>query len=187
MAHLHLRVSDKDREQVVEHVTVAFTEGRLTKDEFDERLHRAMTARVHGDLVPIMTDIYGTRPPVRRGPPRFRPGPPPREGVRARDGGDRVGAAAAHLLPFLGIFILGPLIMMLTGGKTSPYIRKHAVEALNFQLTVFLASIVLAVTFVGMVLVPFVWVGGFIASLIGGIIAMTDGDFRYPLNIRMVK
>lgn len=68
--HVDLRVSNQDREQVVEHVKAAYAEGRFDKFEFDDRLDRAMTARVHGDLLPIMHELYGSRPvapaPIRR-------------------------------------------------------------------------------------------------------------------------
>ncbi|MFC7649227.1 DUF1707 domain-containing protein [Streptosporangium lutulentum] len=57
-----LRVSNQDREQVVGHVKTAYAEGRLDKFEFDDRLERAMTARVHGDLMPIMHELYGSHP-----------------------------------------------------------------------------------------------------------------------------
>ncbi|WP_326829559.1 DUF1707 and DUF4870 domain-containing protein [Streptosporangium sp. NBC_01810] len=187
-----LRVGDQDRERVVEHVQAAYAEGRLDRVEFDDRLERAMTARVHGDLIPIMNELYGTQP-VR---PAFQPpatsqaayGHHGHLGRRDGDtGADRLGAAAAHMLSLAGLPILGPLVMMLTAGKTSPYIRAHSVEALNFQLTLIAATIVLAITVVGVVLTPLLWIGGVVLSVIGGVAAMGDGDFRYPLTLRLVK
>ena len=46
----------------------------------------------------------------------------------------------AHVL---GIFfaILGPLIIMLTKGEQSRFVKHHAVEALNFSITVMIASL----------------------------------------------
>ncbi|GAB3903288.1 hypothetical protein GCM10027612_69600 [Microbispora bryophytorum subsp. camponoti] len=73
MPHPQLRVTNQDREQVVEHVKAAYAEGRLDKYEMDERLHLAMTARTHADLVPIMNDLYGTRPAYVPRPPAYRP------------------------------------------------------------------------------------------------------------------
>lgn len=189
--YAELRVGNQDRERVVEHVQAAYAEGRLDKVEFDDRLERAMTARVHGDLMPIMNELYGTQP-VR---PVFQPVTPQaaygHRGHLGRRGGDtgaeRLGAAAAHMLPLAGLPILGPLVLMLTAGKTSPYIRAHAVEALNFQLTLIAATIVLAITVVGVVLTPLLWIGGVVLSVIGGVAAMGDGDFRYPLTLRLVK
>lgn len=185
--HADLRVSNQDREQVVEHVKAAYAEGRFDKFEFDDRLERAMTARVHGDLMPIMHELYGSRPVAPMPYPPGRTVPGHHHNVRADTGGDRLGAAAAHLLPLAGLFAIGPLIMLLAAGKTSPYIRKHAVEALNFQLTLLGATVLLAITVVGLVLMPVLWIGGVVLSVVGGMAALGEGDFRYPLTLRLVK
>ena len=52
-----LRVSHEDREQVAEALRVAAGDGRLTTDELDERLERALTARTYGDLAPLLADL----------------------------------------------------------------------------------------------------------------------------------
>ncbi|MBX6382054.1 MAG: DUF1707 and DUF4870 domain-containing protein [Microbispora sp.] len=179
MPHPQLRVTNEDREQVVEHVKTAYAEGRLDKHEMDERLHLAMTARTHADLMPIMNDLYGTRPAYVPRPPAYRPAVP--------DGGDRVGAAASHLFALLGLFIIGPLLMMVTAGRTSPYVRKHAVEALNFHLTVLGATVLLPFTVVGVILLPVIWVVGMVLCVVGGVSALAATEFRYPLTIRLVK
>ena len=186
--HAGLRVSNQDREQVVEHVKAAYAEGRLDRIDFDDRLERAMTAHVHADLMTIMDELYGSRPPVPA-PYPFTAGltMPGGQGVRASTGGDRLGAAAAHLLPLTGLLVIGPLIMMLAAGKTSPYIRRHAVEALNFQLTLLGATVVLAITLVGFVLMPVLWIGAAVLSVVGGLAALGEGDFRYPFTLRLIK
>ncbi|MEU8176063.1 DUF1707 and DUF4870 domain-containing protein [Microbispora hainanensis] len=181
MPHPQLRVTNQDREQVVEHVKAAYAEGRLDKHEMDERLHLAMTARTHADLVPIMNDLYGTRPAYVPRPPVHQPG------AAAPDGGDRVGAAASHLFGLMGLFIIGPLLMMVTAGRTSPYIRKHAVESLNFHLTMLGATVLLPFTVVGLVLVPVIWVVGLVLCVVGGVSALAATEFRYPLTIRLIK
>ncbi|WP_245647278.1 DUF1707 and DUF4870 domain-containing protein [Microtetraspora niveoalba] len=181
---------------MVEHVKAAYAEGRLEKFEMDERLHQAMTARTHADLIPIMDDLYGSRaaayvPPAP--PPGRHPraaGYAPRAGygdAGPADGGDRVGGAAAHLLTLCGLFVVGPLIMLLTAGRTSPFIRRHAVESLNFHLTVLGATMLLPFTVIGVVLIPFLWVLGFVLAVVGGVSAVAGGDFRYPLTVRLVK
>ncbi len=177
----HLRVSDADRERVVELVQLAYAEGRLDKDEMDLRLDHAMTAQTHADLVPVMADLYNRVPTLTAYPK------PHDEPARAADGTDRVAGAAAHLITLTGLFVVGPLIMLLTAGRTSPYVRRHAMEALNFHLTVFGATILLPFTIVGVVLVPIFWVLGIVLSIVGGVSALADGDFRYPLTIRLIK
>ncbi|MCK2217808.1 DUF1707 and DUF4870 domain-containing protein [Actinomadura sp. ATCC 31491] len=180
----HLRVTNQDREHVVEHVKAAYAEGRFDKLEFDDRLERAMTARTHGDLMPIMTELYGPQGVPQLAP---RPAAAPARPERMPEGNERLGAAAAHLLMAFGFPIIGPLIMLLAAGKTSPYIRRHAVEALNFQMTVVGATILLPFTVIGVVLLPVIWVAAFVLTIVGGVNALTEGNYRYPLTVRLVK
>ncbi|TMR03050.1 DUF1707 and DUF4870 domain-containing protein [Nonomuraea turkmeniaca] len=181
----HLRVTNQDREHVVEHVQAAYAEGRFDKLEFDDRLERAMTARTHGDLMPIMTELYGTQVVPQLTP---RPAPVRSEPTSgAPESNERLGAAAAHLLVLLGIPIVGPLILLLTGGKTSPYIRRHALEALNFQITVVGATFLLPLTVIGVVLLPVIWVASVVLAIVGGVSALSESNFRYPMTIRLVK
>lgn len=178
----HLRVTNQDREHVVEHVQAAYAEGRFDKIEFDDRLDRAMTARTHGDLMPIMAELYGAA-----AVPRIRPMPPPVRREAPTESNERLGASAAHLLTLVGFPIVGPLILLLTGGKTSPYIRRHALEALNFQLTVVGATFLLPFTVIGVVLIPVIWVAAVVLSIAGGISALSENPFRYPMTVRLVK
>ncbi|MEU6660056.1 DUF1707 domain-containing protein [Streptomyces sp. NPDC046821] len=52
-----LRASHEDRDQVVERLTVAAADGRLTTEELDERLEAALTARTYGDLAALLADL----------------------------------------------------------------------------------------------------------------------------------
>jgi hypothetical protein len=52
-----LRVSHEDRDQVAEVLRVAAGDGRLTANERDERLERALTARTYGELAVLTTDL----------------------------------------------------------------------------------------------------------------------------------
>src|SRR5580693_6897310 len=52
-----LRVSHEDRDQVAEALRVAAGDGRLTSDELDERLERALTARTYDDLAVLVADL----------------------------------------------------------------------------------------------------------------------------------
>jgi Domain of unknown function (DUF1707)/Domain of unknown function (DUF4190) len=48
-----------DRDRAIDMLKAAFGEGRLTKDEFDDRCSRVMTARSYGDLAPTVADLPG--------------------------------------------------------------------------------------------------------------------------------
>ena len=52
-----LRASHVDRDRVVELLRVAAGDGRLTAEKLDERLEAALTARTHGELAALTTDL----------------------------------------------------------------------------------------------------------------------------------
>jgi hypothetical protein len=69
-----LRASHADREQMIDTLKVAFVQGRLTSDEFDARIGRALASRTYAELVTLTADLpdglAGARPP--RESPRWR-------------------------------------------------------------------------------------------------------------------
>lgn len=85
---------DADRERAVNVLKDAFTEGRLTQFEYEDRMGRAYQARTYGELDVLTGDI--PRPvPV---PPTFRPMPPP---------GTNSNAVGAMVCGILGPMTLG--------------------------------------------------------------------------------
>jgi Domain of unknown function (DUF1707) len=52
-----LRASHEDRDRVAEVLRVAAGDGRLTAEELDERLERALTARTYGELTALTKDL----------------------------------------------------------------------------------------------------------------------------------
>lgn len=56
-----LLVSDAERDQVCRRLATAFSEGRITSPELDERTSRALAARTYGDLEDVMA---GLEPPA---------------------------------------------------------------------------------------------------------------------------
>ena len=63
-----VRASDADRDRVVAVLRDAAADGRLTVDEFDERMAAALSARTFGDLAPLTADLgAGPGGPVRPG------------------------------------------------------------------------------------------------------------------------
>lgn len=60
-----LRVSETDRDQVISVLSAAYAEGRLTKDEHDERLAAASSALTFDDLIPLTRDLVPLQAPIR--------------------------------------------------------------------------------------------------------------------------
>ena len=56
-----MRAADADRDRVVECLNMAYSEGRLSKDEYDGRLENALSARTYGDLDQLVTDLPAAR------------------------------------------------------------------------------------------------------------------------------
>ncbi len=52
-----LRASDADREAVAARLREAHAQGRLTVEEFQDRLDATYASRTHGELVPITEDL----------------------------------------------------------------------------------------------------------------------------------
>ena len=53
----HFRASHADREQVIVALRAAFTQGRLTRDEFDLRVDRALRARTYAELAALTAGL----------------------------------------------------------------------------------------------------------------------------------
>ena len=65
MVEERLRASHEDRDRVVDLLRVAAGDGRLTSDELDERVERALLARTYGELAALTEDLptlRGARP-----------------------------------------------------------------------------------------------------------------------------
>ncbi len=60
----NLRASDADRDQVATVLSAAYAEGRLTREEHDERLEQLLRAKTFDDLIPITHDLLPTSQPA---------------------------------------------------------------------------------------------------------------------------
>ena len=73
-----LRVGDAERDEVAAALREHYAQGRLDRDEFDERLERALPARTHADLRALLADLpdpSAARPGA--GPATAEPRPEP--------------------------------------------------------------------------------------------------------------
>jgi hypothetical protein len=97
-------------------------------------------------------------------------------------------AMLSHLLAIFTGF-LGPLVIYLMNGRKDPFVRHHASEALNFQITyaiALLVSLVSMIFFIGFLLFPAVVIVSLVFEIQGTIAANRGEWWRYPINLRLV-
>ena len=91
----------------------------------------------------------------------------------------------------LGIFTwIGPLIIYVTQADKSPFVRHHETEALNFAITMFIASIVsflLIFVLIGLLLFPIVIVMSLVFHIMGAMAANRGEWYRYPISLRLIS
>lgn len=112
------------------------------------------------------------------------PGFPP-----ARQSDETVWAILAHLSIFV-LALIGPLIIMLVAGQERPFARAHAVEALNFHITVFIAeivSVVLMLVIIGFFTFFAIAIAAIVFAILATIQAGQGEGYRYPLTLRLVS
>lgn len=107
---------------------------------------------------------------------------------------DKTMGLVAHIGSILANFMLlgfaVPLVLMLTKGKESAFVREHAVEALNFQITCFIGFIIAGATAcfgVGIVIGAVVGLAALVFPILGGLKANEGQAYKYPFAIRLVK
>ena len=74
-----IRASDAERDATVDRLSAATGDGRLTLEEFSQRMGQATTARTRAELDRLVADLPAETPPARparRWPPGARPGRP---------------------------------------------------------------------------------------------------------------
>jgi len=92
----NIRAADADRDRVAGALGTAYSEGRLSKDEYDARLEAALSARTYGELDHVLSDL-----PVRAAPAAAP--------VMVTSAARTNGFAIASLACGLGQFAVGPL------------------------------------------------------------------------------
>jgi uncharacterized Tic20 family protein len=105
-------------------------------------------------------------------------------------GESRGWAAAAHLIPLIGLSFVAPLVVWLIKRDEDAFVEYHSREALNFQLTLiiyFIASVLLMLVLIGFILIFVVGIFAFVVIIIAGVKAAGGEFYRYPLNIRFIK
>jgi uncharacterized protein len=132
-------------------------------------------------------------------------GPPPYAAPGAMNPGEeRTWAGAAHwsalVAAFVALAFLGPLVVLLVKGNQSAWVRRNAIESLNFQLSMLIygfagtiVAIILTFVTLGLgllLIIPLALAfGGFwlVMTIIAAVKTGNGEDYRYPLTIRMVS
>lgn len=184
---LKMPVTPEQRDRAEQWLQEAYAEGRVSESEFDARIGQVISA---GSRKELNEAFYGL---VR---PQFAP-PAPSRGVQSMGvyGGGYVPAPRTEsttmgaLAHFSGIFtwILGPGAVYLLSSPGSRT-RREAAKAFNFQLIAGLALIIGSVLSVVApwhildFIVPLVWVGWLVLSVVGGAKAAQGADWKNPVK-----
>jgi uncharacterized Tic20 family protein len=141
-------------------------------------------------------------PPGSSEPPAAPPPPPPPGGYTPPVSGQVAPPGYANndektwvLLAHFGGIVLGfiaPLIVFLVKGNESATVRAHSLQALNFQITWAIATVVaviLSVVTCGVLFfLPFItWIVIIVFSIIGGVKANEGVLYKYPMSIELIK
>ena len=94
-----MRAADADRDRVAGILSTAYSEGRLSRDEYDARLQRALPARTYADLDHVVADL----------PAAQATGPSPAGSAIVRPPAGTNGLAIASLACGVAQFAFGPL------------------------------------------------------------------------------
>ena len=68
-----MRAASADRERAVDVLKAGFTEGRLTQDEYNDRMGRAYAARTYGELMALTADLPAGAMPTIWPVPMYQP------------------------------------------------------------------------------------------------------------------
>lgn len=108
---------------------------------------------------------------------------------------ERNWAMLAHLSGLLAFAtliggILGPLVMWLIRKDDMTFAADQAKEALNFQISVFVAGLiagVLCLVLIGFVLLALLVIVDLILVIVAAVKASEGVVYRYPFNLRLIS
>ena len=136
-------------------------------------------------------------PPPPPPPPMSEPGPAygaqtPAYGAQAQapvsPSDARMWSLFAHIGGLLTTFI-APLVIFLIYRDRDPFIRRHALQALNFQIIIaigyFLSSLLMVVV-IGFLTYPLFFILSVVFSIIAAMAANKGEEYTYPMVPQMV-
>lgn len=132
--------------------------------------------------------VSGSNGPPPYGPSTFAP-PYPMAPMPFGAAPDTSGAVAAHIVA-LFVGVIGSAIYYAASPNSTPFVKHHITEALNFTITMAIASIitiVLCFVLVGFLLLPVLVVVNIVFPILAAVAANRGEWYRYPLTLRLVQ
>src|SRR4029078_3652510 len=89
----------------------------------------------------------------------------------------------------LGVTFLSflvPLVIFLVFKDRDLFVRRHSASALNFHITLTIADIVLAITRIGLRVIPFLWLASLVLTILASIAAGDGREYHYPMSLKLV-
>lgn len=108
------------------------------------------------------------------------------EPVMAPTSDEKTMAILSHVLTLV-VGFLAPLIIYLIKKDESAFVREHAKESLNFQITIFIAIIVLFITIIGILLIWLVGILALVFVIIATIKTSEGKLYKYPFSLKLIK
>ncbi len=103
-------------------------------------------------------------------------------------------AMLAHFSAFLQFIaipsFIGPLVIWLMKRDQDQFVAENAKEALNFNLSFFIWTIlsaILIIVGIGLLLLVVVGIAWFVLVIIAGVKASSGENYTYPFTIRLVN
>lgn len=102
---------------------------------------------------------------------------------------ERMLGVLSHALTLIAGFLV-PLIIYLLKKDESAFVREHAKESLNFQLTLLIAYIIgffLIFLIIGIIILPLIGLIQLVLVVVATIKAADNKLYRYPFCIRFIS
>jgi len=117
------------------------------------------------------------------------------ENINYTTSDERTFSMLCHLSALSGLIIpfghvIGPLIIWLLKKDEYPEVDKQGKDALNFQLSLTIYSIIagiLAIIIVGFVLLGAIVLLGLIMTIVASVKSSNGERFEYPLSIKLIS
>jgi len=158
-----MRAATADRERTVDVLKAGFTEGRLTQDEYNERVGLAYGARTYADLVALTADLpVGAGLPVMAQPGQWAPGPPPRTTTNST-------AVAAMILGLaVPVFGLTAIPAIVCGHKARQEIRQTGEQGDGMAIVGLVLGYLAIIVWIMIILGFMAWAGSHPPGGFGG-------------------